>query len=156
MKNKPFKTWHLVLLLAVVGFSIVYKIYRIFFWPNIQIKIADQELRVLVADTQERKIKGLGGRKSFGKYGGMIFPFSAPDKHGIVMRDMKFPIDIFWIANGKVVDIAPNVQPEHGKSEAELMVYWPRVSSTLVLEMPAGAMRKNGFKIGDIFKNLEY
>jgi len=156
MKSKPFKTWHLVLLAIIILFSFVYKIYSKIFWADAKIQLGGSELSVLMADTQERKIKGLGGRKSLGKYDGMIFPFSSTNKHGIMMRDMKFAIDIFWIAEGKVVDIAPDVQPEPGKTEAELIVYWPRVSSTLVLEIPAGAMRERGFKIGDSFKVLEY
>ena len=43
----------------------------------------------------------------------MLFVFDANDYHGIWMKDMRFPIDIIWIAEDKtIVEITRNVAPE--------------------------------------------
>ncbi len=123
-------------------------------WPEANIKLAGQELRVLVAKDSYHLIKGLGGRKDLGGYDGAIFIFNEFGKHAIVMRDMEFKIDIIWLANGKVVDIAPDV-PLDTASEANLKRYYPRVEANVVLELPAGWVGENGVKIGDILEVVE-
>ena len=84
----------------------------------------------------------------------MIFLFPDDDRHGIVMRDMNFPIDIIWLYHGTIVDVAPNVQTEN-VGEEDLVVYYPRDNANVVLELPAGWAKQNDVKIGDALKVVE-
>ena len=121
-------------------------------WPTAWIELGGKRLEVLVADTIGHQHIGLGKRDDLGVYGGMLFIHSEAKKYGIVMRDMRFPIDIVWLNNGEVIDIAPNVPTEPGVPESQLRVYYPRKSATAVLELPAGWTEKNGVRIGDVVR----
>ena len=152
---KPLKTWHLIVLILVVVISVGHKIYSSL-WSKATVKIAGQELRVLVANNYSHRLKGWSDKKDMGKYGGMLFVFPDHGQHAMVMRDMRFPLDIVWLDNNKVVDIAPNLPPELGVAEDQLTIYRSRTPSTMVLELPAGFRDKYGLKIGDIAEIHKY
>lgn len=125
---------------------------REYWLPTSQIKIAGQTLTVEVAKTPRAIIKGLSGRGSLAKDHGMLFVMPTEDLHVFWMKEMKFPIDIIWINNGRVVDIAPNVPaPQPGE---ELAQYPPREPARGVLEVKAGFSEKYGLKIGDSLELL--
>lgn len=147
-ESKPFKTWHLIFIILVIIISVGYKIYGSW-WTKATVKIGGQEVRVLVADTRDHRLKGWSDRKDIGKYGGMLFVFPDRGQHAMVMRDMHFPLDIIWLDGTKIIDIAPNLPPEPGLPEEQLTVYRARAASTLVLELPAGFRDRTGLKIGD-------
>jgi len=111
-------------------------------------------LNVWVPKTLRQMYKGLGGKKNLEENQGMLFVFGFPDRHGIVMRDMNFPIDIVWLDRGEVVDYAPGVETED-VPEAQLKVYQPRIDSTMVLELPAGWALAHELKIGDRMSLVE-
>src|SRR3989344_1519780 len=152
---QPFKTWHLVFLVLVVIISFGYKIYGSL-WSKATLKIGGQEVRVLVADNYNHRLKGWSDKKDMGKYGGMLFVFPDRGEHAMVMRDMHFPLDIIWLDGNKIVDIAPNLPPEPGVAEEQLMIYRARAASTLVLELPAGFRDQYELKIGDIVEIYKY
>src|SRR3989338_5896892 len=139
MTAPPVKTkkWHLILIAVVILAAVVFKIYGSL-WTKRNIRVGGEEIRVLVADTKMHRIQGWSNRKDMGGYGGMLFVFPSADQHTMVMRDMLFPLDIIWFNGRTIVDMAPNLPPERGKSEAELTPYFARLPSTLVLELPAG------------------
>jgi uncharacterized membrane protein (UPF0127 family) len=71
------------------------------------------------------------------------------------MKNMKFPIDIIFIRDNKIVTIHQNVPAP--KSPADnLPLYQPSEPADAVLEITAGLSQKNGFTKGDTitFKNL--
>jgi hypothetical protein len=107
-------------------------------------------LRVLVADTPLHRFRGLGRRDALAPYDGMIFLFPEAGQYGFVMRDMRFPIDIVWVAEGVVVDIAQDVSIQPDASEFELSSYFPRIAADTVLELPAGWAAAHRLGIGDI------
>jgi len=113
--------------------------------PSVDVLLKDKNLKVMIANTPEKRFKGLSDMKNLGKFDGMMFLFDDFSRHGFVMRDMLFNIDIIWFNSGKVVDIAPNLQPEN-----ELKVYYPRKDANMVLELPAGWAEQNKLKIGDV------
>jgi len=119
------------------------------------LQVKDQIVDVEVATLPYEIYKGLGGRDHIGNSDAMLFVFPNVGKHGIEMRDMKFPIDIVWLYNGKVIDIAPNVQTQSGVSKDDLVRYYPRVDANAVLEFPAGWTDKYGLKIGDNVEEIE-
>jgi len=142
------KTWHWVLLTVILLTAIILQ-FRQYHWSEMTVKLKDQTLRVLVADTIYHQYRGLGKRDNLGEYQGMIFPYPYADHYAIVMRAMKFSIDVVWFNNGVVVDIAPNLPLEPNATEDTLNRYYPRLPANLILELPAGWAEKNGLKIGD-------
>lgn len=148
-EKNEIKPWQMYILIIIILTTIGLKLYQSFYWPKAQIKINDKIFQVLVADNFKHWQKGLGGRNSFGKYGGMLFLFPETKQHMFVMRDMKFSIDIVWIKNNLVVDFAPSVPTEPDKTESELIPYLARGDSDMVLELPAGTALNWGLKIGD-------
>lgn len=149
-KSKP-KKWKMVFLIFILLFFVGLKFYYDFYTPKDTVRVGDGVFNVYVAKLPDKWHKGLSGKEDLGKYDGMLFKFYKKGQHAIVMRDMYFPIDIVWIDGNKVVDIAPNVEPEPDKAEADLTVYLSRLPANYVLELKAGTMEKYGLKIGDNF-----
>ena len=148
IESKPIRRSHLIVLGVFFVSFVVLSIWGRM-WPTKSITIDGNELTVLVANTPERRFVGLGGRPSLGDYDGMLFLFDESQQYPFVMRDMEFSIDILWIDNGRIVDIAPEAIPEPGKPEEQLMRYYPRQPATTVLEVPAGWSATHGVVIGD-------
>ena len=115
-----------------------------------EVSIGGAALLAEVADDEaERKI-GLSGRPYLSENEAMLFVF--PEKTsgaGFWMKDMKFPIDIVWIDDNKVVKIDKSVQPEPGVPDEQLKLYHPETPVNYVLEVKAGFSDKNGLKVGD-------
>ena len=111
------------------------------------VKIGDGlRVNVTVADTEATREKGLSGRDPLGPDEGMLFVFQTPLAYGFWMKDMKFPIDIIWIAQGQIVDITTDAAvPVPGQ---ELPVYYPRIPVDHVLEVRAGYAREHGLRTG--------
>ena len=146
-ENKKVKKWQWITLLVIVILGVGLRFYQNYL-SDVKVELKNQTLNVLVARTIYQQHKGLGGRENLDGYDGMIFPYNSLGKYGFVMRDMKFSIDIVWLANGVVVDIAPNL-PLENVPEAQLTKYYPRKEANLVLELPAGWADQNSLKIGD-------
>lgn len=150
--KRSIPKWHFLLVGAVIAVAILLQL-----WPDsVQTEkyiLAGKKIDVEVAKTLEQQFRGLGGREEIGSADAMLFPFAFKGKHGFVMRDMQFAIDIVWLNDGVVVDIAPNVQPESfAAEEYELTVYAPRDIANAVLEFEAGWVKKYDLKIGDMLE----
>jgi len=83
------------------------------------------------------------------EYEGMLFLFNNQNNTTIVMRNMLFPIDIIWLNDNIVVDMAPAVQPEPRVDEENLVKYYTQKSANMVLELLSGGIEKYDIKIGD-------
>ena len=102
-------------------------------------------LAVEVADSEEEWAKGLSGREYLPPLRGMLFVFPKEDYYQIWMREMKFPIDIFWIrSDGVIIDIKKHATPD---SYPE--VYTPRSPAKYVLETVADFADEYNIEIGD-------
>ena len=112
--------------------------------------IGSHSLAVEVVRSPLGLYKGLGGRESLGIGEGMLFIFPDVARHGIVMREMLFPIDIIWLHEGRVIDMAQNVAHQPGATEEGLISYLPRKEVDMVLELPAGAVKQYNISIGDV------
>lgn len=108
--------------------------------------IGGTPLRVYVSDEPHEREQGLSGRPRLPLNQGMLFVFDNDDIYGIWMRDMQFPIDIFWISEEKVVvDIAADVAPETYPK-----IFYPYTKARYVLEVPAGFAERYNIGIGDV------
>lgn len=99
----------------------------------------------VVVDTPELRQKGLGGRTSLASDEAMLFIFESDDRYAFWMKDMLFPIDIIWIsADNLIVDFVENISPDTYPES-----FAPKTNARMVLEVQAGVVQKNNFKIGD-------
>lgn len=114
-----------------------------------KIKIGDNELDVMVAKTVTEKRIGVSLLDKLEEREGMIFQFKIPMKYGFWMRGVRFPIDIIWIRNEKVVGINHNVPAGRGMSLLSLHAYYPPVIVNCVIELAGGEVERLGIKTGD-------
>lgn len=117
--------------------------------PTKKILVANQEINVELANSEEARTLGLSGREKLDEGRGMLFDFTGTDftKPGFWMKDMLISIDIIWINNDKIVGIENNIPlpPE----DSDLPVYYPPSEITQVLEVPGGWSRKNNIVVGE-------
>lgn len=118
-----------------------------------ELTINEIKLKVEIADTQEKRSKGLGGRVSLSQDSGMLFIFQRADKHSFWMKGLKFPLDFIWIKGDTVVDIITNAQvPALNQNDEDLHIYLPKAEVDKVLEVNAGVVETLKIKAGDTIK----
>lgn len=121
-----------------------------------QLEIGAAKVNVEIADTNEKRAKGLGGRQSLATDSGMLFIFPKVDNYKFWMKGLSFPLDFIWIRDGKVVDLALNVpQPASGQADNALPIIESREPIDRVLEVNAGFVRAMGIQIGDVVKLVQ-
>src|SRR3989344_7598715 len=109
------------------------------------LRIADKEIRVELADTEEKRTRGLSGRKSLSQDSGMFFVFEIPAKYSFWMKDMRFSLDIIWIdENKKIIAISENITPETYPAS-----FSPSEPIKYVLEVNAGWAERNEVVVGE-------
>ncbi len=113
------------------------------------VTIHNHTFTVDIADTMLSRAKGLSGRDGLSENEGMLFLFNATGSYGFWMKDMKFPIDIIWVAGGRVVGFAENAALEPGKSMFTLRRYYPPEPVDQVFEGRAGTVATYGLQVGD-------
>lgn len=115
-----------------------------------QIRINQALVEVELADTATARSRGLGGRTVLDKNSGMLFVFQNAGKPRFWMKGMKFPLDLIFIREGRVVDILRNISaPAGNQKDSDLPVYEPAQEITMMLEVNAGFVDANNVKIGD-------
>lgn len=111
--------------------------------------LASQKIKVEVADTAEKQIRGLSERASIEDDEGMLFVYEYATRPSFWMKGMRFGIDIIWIKDNVVVDTSVHVLPQPGVSDALLTRYQPSTEIDKVLEVKSGWIERNNVKIGD-------
>lgn len=112
------------------------------------VTVGDQAYTVEIAATPEEQALGLSNRDDLDANSGMLFPFMPPHSASFWMKDMRFPIDIVWIAGGKVVGVEKNTPPpQPGAETRSLPTYESPQPVDYVLELKAG--QSQFFKVGD-------
>lgn len=101
---------------------------------------------VEVSDTPEKRSLGLGKRDKLVNGWGMLFVFEKRIPHSFWMKNMRFPIDIIWLDNQRIVELAENVPPPQEGESPKVME--PRLPSNFVLEIESGRARALGLKVG--------
>ena len=108
--------------------------------------LPDKQISLIVVNNSESRVRGLSGVESLPENSAMLFVFDEPDKYGIWMKDMKFPLDIFWLDENKKIlylehDVSPQTYPK---------VFTPSQKSLYVIEANAGFAEKNNLKVGKV------
>ncbi len=118
-----------------------------------QIVINNALIKVEVADTQEKRKKGLSGREVLASDEGMLFIFDSSGKHPFWMKGMEIALDFIWIKGDKVVDVTENIQPPvEGQLDSSLPIYQSKEDANKVLEVPAQTVQRLNIKVGDNVK----
>ncbi len=112
------------------------------------VEINNQTFDCFVAKSNWEKYQGLSDRRKLEAKQGMIFVFQQETPE-FVMRNMKFPLDIIFINQGKITKIYKNLKPEGPQPQTR----YPATGVTdYVLEINAGLSDKYNFKINDEVK----
>ncbi|MBI4054046.1 MAG: DUF192 domain-containing protein [Candidatus Doudnabacteria bacterium] len=101
---------------------------------------------VELAQTPEERRLGLSRRKELLSGEGMLFIFPEKGYHSFWMKDMKFPLDLVWIDDGRIVGIDQQIYPEESRV---FKIYTPQEPVFYVLEINAGEAKRNGWEVGD-------
>lgn len=115
------------------------------------VAINDKKITVSVADSAEERQKGLSTVNSLEKDSGMLFVFEDVKKaQTFWMKGVLIPLDIIWIAKGKIIKIDKNVPiPTPGTPDEKLTTYSAGRIVDYVLEVNAGYSDTNSIKVGD-------
>ena len=109
-----------------------------------------KEIPVEVADTLKKRSLGLGKRTSLKKGWGMLFVFEKRKHHRFWMKDMRFPLDIIWVDNHRIVHIIHNAKPANSTDKPEVIT--SPLPANFVLEIAAGRSVKLRLKTGQQMK----
>ena len=105
---------------------------------------------VEIADTDNKRQRGLMFREALNPNEGMIFIFDEPGFYPFWMKNTLISLDMLWVdAHGKIVSITQSVPP----CEADPCPSYPPLagsSALYVVEVVAGFTRQHGIKVGDI------
>lgn len=115
-----------------------------------QIKIAEAVVEVEIADTASKRSKGLSGRENLASSSGMLFIFNEPKIYQFWMKGMKFPLDLIFIKEGRVVDLLLNVLPPlPNQTDKTLPIYQSVIPIDMMLEVNANFVQRYNIKVGD-------
>lgn len=103
--------------------------------------------------TEAEHAHGLSGQPSLPEDRGMLFVFRDASRRVFWMDGMHFPIDMIFIRQNKIVEIASDMSPPVDREYP--VTHESAVLSDMVFEVPAGTAEKNSWKIGTPIK-VEY
>lgn len=107
------------------------------------VRIRGTVIPVEIRSDPEGRMWGLSWRESLPDGEGMLFLFPKKDRYSFWMKDMKFPIDIIWMSDGRVLEITPSVPI------TPLKTYRPEHPVDFVLEVDAGFSERHSIRPGD-------
>ena len=139
-----------VIILLIFGGVIFYQ-FATHPAPKSKVTINTHTFAVKTASSAAQQQQGLSGVKSMPQDQGMIFIFDQAAKYPFWMKEMKFPLDIIFIRDNKIVQIFQNV-PAPKDSKTQLPIYQPVAPADRVLEINAGLSKKYDFKKNDEVK----
>lgn len=139
MKRLRNKTSQWVTWVAVIGLLCMvswHAVSRPSSQGQITVHIGERLFLVEVVDTSSLRERGLGGRSGLSSGHGMLFLFPdiGPDRHAFWMKGMRFPIDIAWIRDARVIHIDRNISADSKD------IFRPPVIADSVLEVNAGEL----------------
>lgn len=117
------------------------------------LQINDQPISVELADTAAKLYQGLSNRDDLCADCGLLFVFPKKEVQNFVMRDMKFPLDIIFIADNRIVKIVSSAPPE---GHSPQIIYSSEEPVDYVLELIGDYARKNNLRVGDRVYGLRF
>jgi uncharacterized membrane protein (UPF0127 family) len=105
--------------------------------------IRDATFQVQIAQTEQQRRQGLQNVTQMCQTCGMLFLFNEVSQHTFWMRNTPLSLDIIWIRDGEIVEIAQGVVPQNDD------LITPKETSDMVLEVHAGEVEKYNITVGD-------
>ncbi|MCT7375450.1 DUF192 domain-containing protein [Chelativorans salis] len=103
----------------------------------------EKRFAIEIADTDEKRARGLMFRQSMSDDHGMLFVFEKSRRLGFWMQNTPMPLDLLFIGEDGKVRAIEEGEPFSTDSIA------PPVAAQFVLELKAGTAQKAGIEIGD-------
>ncbi|MDO8584252.1 MAG: DUF192 domain-containing protein [bacterium] len=119
-----------------------------------RIMVGDRPLFLEVVTSTHDVQQGLGDRELLPSGHGMLFVFSEPQILLFWMRHMRFPLDIIWIRDGRIVDLVENF-PAPQSWVGPPSAYQSNDEADMVLELNAGEAATYGLKRGTEIPDLK-
>ncbi len=116
-------------------------------FSKINIKVADIDLSVELADTQEKRALGLMNRTVLSENSGMLFVFEESRKLRFWMKNTLIPLDIAYADEEGRINSILSMEPLDITTD-----YSSSEESKYALEMNQGWFDKNDVNIGDIIQ----
>jgi uncharacterized membrane protein (UPF0127 family) len=108
------------------------------------------KVTVEIADTEEKRARGLMFREYMAPADGMIFLFDEPGNYPFWMKNTLIPLDMLWLdSQAHIVSIARSVPPCKADPCPS---YPPSGTATYVIEVVSGFARQHDLKVGDAVK----
>lgn len=104
------------------------------------------ELRVEVADTPERRARGLMGRRYLDEEAGMLFVFPEPTHGAFWMKDTLIPLSIAFLGEEGEITAILDMEPCAAEPCPR---YRPPSPYVAALEVRRGWFRRHGVAVGD-------
>ena len=148
MKKYMFFIISVLILLLIVG--MVIRRSQVKSTDEAEIKIGSAVFKAEIADTITRQAQGLSGRETLLKDRAMLFIFKDAESRSFWMHGMRFPIDIIWIRDKKVVGFVEEAPvPSSGLLNILPPTFVSPEPADMVLEVNAGIVKEYGIVHGD-------
>ncbi len=108
--------------------------------------LVGNKVKVEIAETFSQKLQGLSGRASLENDSGMLFVYPNKSILHFWMKDMNFPLDVVWMADGKVVGWQENIPPP---AAGQITRFQSNAPADMVLEVNAGWIAAHDLQSGD-------
>jgi uncharacterized membrane protein (UPF0127 family) len=101
------------MIFAYPAIAIILSALIVFFPPPVKknIYIGGKKIKITEARSIASKATGLAGKPDKKGKNAMLFNFVFSSKKTFWALGMKFPIDIFWIRQGKIISVSKNITP---------------------------------------------
>lgn len=118
-------------------------------FPRGTIRVDDTILEVQIADTQDRRIRGLMFQDELPLDQGMIFVFDSMGRYSMWMLNVQFPLDMIWFdQEGRAVHIEEGVMPCITAVESMTCPsILPDAEALYVLEVTSGFVQANNITL---------
>lgn len=182
VKNKNSKIYLLIATLFLIIAIVFGVFYLIPCRDYTKFTISDKEgkekvqLKLEIADTNEKRLNGLMGREGLDKNTGMIFDFEDPGYYSMWMKDTLISLDMVFLNNkGEVIALTSdrlplseelinpcsvefekvfrknkNIDVNSFFEKCETKFLSPEYLTRYVIELPAGTIQESGIMLGDI------
>lgn len=145
------KILSIIIIIGVVGVVVftmyVWETNPLSMYETKTLQMGEAKLEVLIADTEEKRTKGLMGVTSLEANSGMLFIFPDFSPRTFWNKNTLIPLDLIWIANGHVVGISS--LPSVMQSNNQIARISSPEAANWVVEVNAGWAQAHGVKIGD-------
>ncbi len=131
--------------IVVIAGGVAVWMVRDFLLYRHTVTIGDTVVRVRVARSPWQHQHGLGGTAHLCDTCGMLLHFGYKDIRTLWMRGMVVDIDAIWIADGRVTDVAQDMQWRRGTADIRVS----QQPADTIVEVPAGFVAAHGIRVGD-------